>query len=498
MLRVTIAVVAGAFFLVTGAVQAQQIQAPLMGLPGATGTGLDGSATYELSLEVPPGAAGIQPVLRLEYSSAESGAGYLSPGWSLFGNPFLRCTSAPDKICAGDQPLVAAKGAYGADGTEYRATEDRFERFISHGGQGGQPDRIERTSKTGEQTSEYGNAPNAQERDPKTGKITAWFVTKGRNPAGDYVSYSYDRDAATGKVYSTRIDYAGNERTKLAPFNSVQFSYDTVDGAKKLSHIKTYAGDRLVRDYRLEYAKTPDADQQLLSKISLCDAQSACLMPTDIKWQVLHPKDGKHALTLISEVENGLGFVDWFTYKAPPALPAKASAALKAVYPAQIVASISYTDATGGQSHNNYAYSGTPLLMRDGSFGGFAKRQVTDQEEGEVRTTVRSTELDTLGQVIATNTAIGAVETSATNYTFGYRPTVKGAGFPVLTQSTTRNKDLEGHTLLMRPDTRPWTTSATPPPWCRPARMAGARPPCRNIPTTPATGLSAGYCIAKP
>jgi YD repeat-containing protein len=419
-----------------------------MALSGATGTGLDGSATYRVPLEVPPGATGIQPVLRLEYSSAEPGAGYLSPGWNLFGEPVVRCANAPEKFCAADQPLVAAKGAYGADGTEYRAAEDKFERFISHGGHDGQPDWIESTTKTGEQISEYGNGPNAQQRDPKTGKVTAWFITQGRNPMGNYVRYSYDRDEAIGKVYPARIDYTGNARTKLAPFDSVQFSYDAVDGAKKLTHIKTYAGDRLVRDYRLEYARTPDFDQQLLSKISLCDTQGDCLMPIGIKWQVFHPKAGKRALPLVGEADNGLGFVDWFTYKAPPALPAKASAALKAVYPAQIVATIAYTDAAGSQSHNNYTFSGTPMLLRDGAFGGFAKRQVTDQEEGVVRTSVRSTEPNTQGAIIATSIAIGPVETNAINYTFGYRPTVKGAGFAFLTQSVTHNKDMEGHPLL--------------------------------------------------
>jgi hypothetical protein len=433
--------------------QAQQVQAPLMSLGSVTVTSVNGSAAYQIPLEVPPGAAGVQPVLALRYLSESAGVTYLGAGWSLLGDPFLRCANAPEKFCiGGDQaiaaPLVAAKGKYGADGTEYRTENDKFERFVSHGGRDGQPDWFERTSKSGDQITEYGNAPNAQERDSANGRVQAWLVTSGRNSVGDTVSYSYDRDGATGQVYPTRIDYTGNSGTKLSPYDSVRFSYDTLDGVKKLTHIKTYAGDKLVRDYRLEYAKTPDSDQALLSKISLCDSGGNCLMPTSLKWNIVHPKDSKRALPLISEAENGLGYVHWFSYRAPPALPAKASAALKAAYPTQIVSTIGYTDATGGQSHDNYEFSGAPLLMPDGSFGGFTRWQVTDQEQGEVRTTTRSADPNMLGATLSSTVSIGPVETSSVTNTYGHRPTVKGAGFYFLTQSITRSKDLEGHALL--------------------------------------------------
>jgi uncharacterized membrane protein YgcG len=53
-------------------------------LPGEFKVGLDGAATYKISLDVAPGTAGMQPQLGLEYSSS-SPNGLVGLGWTLSG-----------------------------------------------------------------------------------------------------------------------------------------------------------------------------------------------------------------------------------------------------------------------------------------------------------------------------------------------------------------------------------------------------------------------------
>jgi RHS repeat-associated protein len=116
-------------------------------LPGAFAVDESGAATYSVPIEVPPGRAGLAPNLALTYRSS-SGHGYVARGWSLTGlSGITRCArtfaqdgfargiqnSAADAFCLDGKRLVAVRGAYGADGTEYRTELDSFVQVVSHG-----------------------------------------------------------------------------------------------------------------------------------------------------------------------------------------------------------------------------------------------------------------------------------------------------------------------------------------------------------------------------
>ncbi|MEW6354654.1 MAG: SpvB/TcaC N-terminal domain-containing protein [Pseudomonadota bacterium] len=106
-----------------------------------------GAASYAIPLQVPPGAAGMQPSLTLTYTS-HGGNGPLGTGWSLGGLSFIhRCPAtitqdgfagginfdANDRFCLEGQRLIAVNGAYGAHGTEYRTERESYTRVISYG-----------------------------------------------------------------------------------------------------------------------------------------------------------------------------------------------------------------------------------------------------------------------------------------------------------------------------------------------------------------------------
>ena len=59
--------------------------------PGSFGVDQFGAATYSIPIQIPPGIAGMQPGLSLEYNS-HSGNGLLGAGWSLAGlSTIYRC-----------------------------------------------------------------------------------------------------------------------------------------------------------------------------------------------------------------------------------------------------------------------------------------------------------------------------------------------------------------------------------------------------------------------
>lgn len=65
-----------------------------MGLtPASFKVSPSGAATYKISINVPPGTAGMAPNISLEYNS-QSGNGLFGQGWSLKGLPIVRRCAA--------------------------------------------------------------------------------------------------------------------------------------------------------------------------------------------------------------------------------------------------------------------------------------------------------------------------------------------------------------------------------------------------------------------
>jgi hypothetical protein len=121
--------------------------------PAQFSVGGDGSATYNIPLQVPPGSAGMSPKLSLTYSSSGSN-GILGMGWGIDGlSQIGRCGKtiiqdgasagvnydSNDKLCIDGQRLTSTGGTYGANLTEYRTELANFARIISYGTAGDGP-----------------------------------------------------------------------------------------------------------------------------------------------------------------------------------------------------------------------------------------------------------------------------------------------------------------------------------------------------------------------
>jgi len=304
-----------AFFLATHSTSSF---AQGMVLPGSASVSGSGAATYNIPIVAPSGTAGMSPSIGLSYNSQGgnntiAGNGIVGMGWSLDGLPsIMRCGrtvvqdgvyggvnyDANDRFCMDGQRLMVISGTYGADGAEYRTEIETFSRIISHGTAGVGPAWFEVHTKTG-QVMEFGNTTDS--RILAQGKTVArsWAVDKVSDTKGNYFTVTYVNDNANGQAYPSRIDYTGNVAASLAPYNSVQFVYNTsrpditpayhqgsvIQTKVLLTNVKTYAGVTWVGDYRLAYQQGTATGRSQLASVTLCDGSGVCLPPTTFTWQ---------------------------------------------------------------------------------------------------------------------------------------------------------------------------------------------------------------------
>jgi hypothetical protein len=282
-----------------------------MALPGTLEVSDAGAAAYTIPIEVPPGTAGMQPSLALQYNS-RGGNGVLGMGWSLSGLPAItRCPQTPaqdggragvafnfnDRFCLEGERLVAISGGYAADGTEYRTERDGFSRIISHGSAGSGPAWFEVHTKAG-QVMQFGNTTDSRVLAYGTPTARLWAVNQVTDTKSNYLTVAYYQDQTYSPQYfPTRIDYGGNLASGTAPSASVIFVYETrpdivpvfvagslIRPTTRLTHIQTYAGVALVRDNQLTYAQSGASQRSLLTSITACSQSGACLPASTFGW----------------------------------------------------------------------------------------------------------------------------------------------------------------------------------------------------------------------
>ena len=281
-----------------------------MSLPGSFEVSETGAAVYTVPIAVPPGTAGLEPKLTLQYNS-RSGNGLLSVGWSLGGLPaIVRCPKtiaqdgargginydANDRFCLEGERLVAISGTYGADSTEYRTEREGFSKIVSYGSAGTGPAWFKVWTKAG-QILEFGNT--ADSRIEAQGKTTArlWTVNKVNDTAGNDLTVTYAEDNTNGEYRPTRIDYTGNAAASVSPYASVRFVYETrpatdqtplyeagslIKTTLRLSKVQTFVAETLVRDYRLSYEQSSSTQRSMLTSLTVCVGGDSCLPPTNL------------------------------------------------------------------------------------------------------------------------------------------------------------------------------------------------------------------------
>ncbi|MEO6146149.1 MAG: FG-GAP-like repeat-containing protein, partial [Sulfuriferula sp.] len=274
-------------------------------IPGKLSVNQLGAATYTVPLRVPPGTAGVVPHLELAYDS-QAGNGLMGMGWSLGGlSSITRCPKTiaqdgvmsavrfdgNDQFCMDGQRLVAVTGPNGGNGTEYRTEVESFTKVISYGSSGNGPAWFSAWTKDGRILT-FGGTTDSKILAPDGTTVRIWAENKSANSKGSFFTVSYQN--ASGQFYPTRIDYTGNAAQSLAPYNSVQFTYEArndkvslyqagvrVPYSVRLSHIQTFAGTQVADDYQLGYDTGPNTNRSRLVRVSQCGSDGTCFSATN-------------------------------------------------------------------------------------------------------------------------------------------------------------------------------------------------------------------------
>jgi RHS repeat-associated protein len=299
-------------------------------LAGSFGVSRRGSATYTVPIVVPPGRAGLEPSISLDYASG-SPNGLVGAGWSIGGlSSIARCAkiaarnngmSQPitdtdsDELCLDGHPLELVGGTHFNDGAEYRTEIDTFNRIkiVTLG------DGISfEVEKRDGRILTYGETSRSRIHRGFGEKTRAWALSKVRDRVGNYIEFSYGSFGAdasifgvtfreTAEFWPVEIAYGGASGSSVILPHSrvVRFHYadtrlDYLDGSsagggrvartKRLDRIETLVGDRLVRSYEIahEYAsvgwpRPVQGGPSRVTQITECSFQSGvkfCKRPT--------------------------------------------------------------------------------------------------------------------------------------------------------------------------------------------------------------------------
>jgi RHS repeat-associated protein len=269
-----------------------------------------GSAGYSVPIAVPPGVAGMEPLLSINYSS-QSGNGLLGIGWNLSGISLVhRCGStlaqdgrnrqvkldSSDNYCVDGKRLIPVNGANGADGTEYRTEVEGFSKVISYGSAGNGPAWFKVWTKSG-QVMEFGNTADSRIEAQGKSTVLNYAVNKisDTSLAGNSINFHYNEINANSEFVPTHISYGPNGQ------NKVEFTYSEVTDlpssklegskiktSKRLSKIETFANAEAVQNWTFTFEAQTDRPDKLTA-IKLCAADGTCLPETTVGWDKFKP-----------------------------------------------------------------------------------------------------------------------------------------------------------------------------------------------------------------
>ncbi len=270
-----------------------------------------GAATYNIPIVIPPGRAGMQPSVSLNYSS-RSGNGVAGVGWSLSaGSSIHRCGSTyaqegktksvtygtDDKLCLDGQKLIKTSGTYGLSGSQYRTELDSFARITLYGTINSTTSWLKVEYKNGH-ISKYGT--NSQTRHKAGGKLQtmSWAIQETQDLSGNTITYNYN-NYGNGEYPINAIHYTGTNGSDGD--RQVYFVYETRPDksnsflaggetriTQRLKTIVTKYQSNTIREYRLTYGEQSNATQRsLIRNITECSFRSGsaiCLPATSFDW----------------------------------------------------------------------------------------------------------------------------------------------------------------------------------------------------------------------
>ncbi|WP_144395463.1 RHS repeat-associated core domain-containing protein [Pleionea sediminis] len=293
--------------LVNPAVPAHQTT--IGAVPGEGGVS-GGAASYNIPIQLPPGRAGMEPNVSINYSS-NSGNGLVGQGWSLsVGSRVSRCAStqahdgrtvsvtytSSDKYCLDGQKLIQ-----NSDGYYYPELNPRTR--VTLQGTYTNPTGFLVELPNGNQRI-YGGANNSSHKavdvnGSSLSKTRTWAINKEIDRAGNEIEYFY-KNQGYGEYVIRDIYYTGFNGVKgdrrvrflYEVRNDASFFYlagGRVSSGTRLLRVETYVGSQAIRKYELDYNYSTTSGKSLLSTVELCaqDIHSIwqCLPKTEFQWQ---------------------------------------------------------------------------------------------------------------------------------------------------------------------------------------------------------------------
>lgn len=318
---------------------------PVGSLPCSVNVGSSGAASYSIPIITPPGTAGMQPNISINYNSS-AGIGLLGKGWDLSsvsaitrtGNNFYIDGKTDginfdlnDKYALDGNRIISINGTYGSDGTEYRTEYETFFKINSVGvvNNGGGYFIVE--TKDGK-TMEYGRTLDSRLEAQSRNDVIVWRLNKVTDKFGNYITYNYTKYYDLGISVLSSIEYTGNDANSLLPYNKVMFNYVTKDdpsitylkgsqttGSIALQNISILCENTLVRQYIFNYNSSINEATRLVEVIQYAGNGTA-YNSTIINWGTkptsypIVSSNAKPSYQYVKEVYgdfNGDGRLDW-------------------------------------------------------------------------------------------------------------------------------------------------------------------------------------------
>ncbi len=235
-----------------------------------------GAANYTLPIALPPGIKNIAPQISIVYNSTSDNgmAGY---GWNVTGISSISRVAtrldidgyvdgvnfnSDDKFSLDGQRLLIKTGNHGEAGATYQTENYSNLKIESIGSttypgiEGNRPEYFKVTFPDGTQVL-YGSTVDSR-------GVTEWLIKKWKDPQGNFIEYSYDKDRNT--TYISTITWGSNENKSTNYFNSIRFYYKSrarsefayVQGVKMinsriLDRVEVLAGGQLFKKYQLTH-----------------------------------------------------------------------------------------------------------------------------------------------------------------------------------------------------------------------------------------------------
>jgi Salmonella virulence plasmid 65kDa B protein/FG-GAP-like repeat len=299
-------------------------------IPGQFAVSPSGAATYSIPIQVPPGIAGMEPKLSLNYNS-QAGNGIMGMGWNLGGlSSITRCPQTKaqdgpsaitsvnydsnDKFCMDGQRLIVVNGEYGATGSEYRTEVESFSQITAVGQIYGEAPRLAPicytfpdmpeciyvggapalgpssfTVKTkAGLTMKYGFTDKSRIEAQGKAAVMVWTINEITDIRGNSMSFDYYEDNASGSFLPATISYAGNVVTFVYDTTQrpdIQIGYQAgskVTLLQRLKSINTYVGLKTIATTKIQYSQSPDLQRSNVSSVQLCDGADTCLVPMTV------------------------------------------------------------------------------------------------------------------------------------------------------------------------------------------------------------------------